>query len=106
LTNVKSIPYNPAGYALVSAAMQDPINAALNFGLIDQNVALSADQIAEVNNAAGTAIASTLQSQGWYLQIQTASAQTRGNRTSPPITFWYVQGGSIQSINVSSVEVQ
>jgi hypothetical protein len=106
LTNVKSIPYNPAGYALVSAAMQDPINAALNFGLIDQNVALSAAQIAEVNNAAGTAIASTLQSQGWYLQIQTASAQTRGNRTSPPITFWYVQGGSIQSINVSSVEVQ
>jgi hypothetical protein len=106
LTNVKSIPYNAAGYALISAAMQDPINAALNFGLIDTGVTLSAAQIAEVNNAAGVAIANTLQSQGYYLQIQTASAQTRGNRQSPPITFWYVQGGSVQSINVSSVEAQ
>jgi hypothetical protein len=106
LTNVKSIPYNPAGYALINAAMQDPISAAVNFGLIDENVNLSAAQIAEVNNAAGVNIASTLQTQGWYLQVQTASAQTRGNRQSPPITFWYVQGGSVQSINVSSVEAQ
>jgi hypothetical protein len=106
LTNVKSIPYNPTGYALINAAMQDPITAAVNFGLIDSNVNLSAAQIAEVNNAAGVNIANTLQAQGWYLQIQTATAQTRGNRQSPPVTFWYVQGGSVQSINVSSVEVQ
>jgi hypothetical protein len=106
LFNTKSIPYNAAGYALISAAMQDPIAAALNFGLIDQNVALSALQIAEVNNAAGVNIGQILQAQGYYLQIQTASAQVRGARTSPPITFWYVQGGSVQSIAVSSVEVQ
>lgn len=106
LTSVKSIPYNPAGYSLIRAAMMDPINAAVNFGLITPNSVLSAAQVAEVNNAAGTSIASTLQSQGWYLQILPASAQTRGNRQSPPITFWYVQGGSVQSINISSVEVQ
>lgn len=106
LTNVKSIPYNPTGYGLISAAMQDPIAAAVNFGLITPNVTLSAAQIAEVNNAAGLSIANTLQSQGWYLQILPATAQTRGNRQSPPITFWYCQGGSVQSINVASVEVQ
>ncbi|PVX61236.1 DUF3383 domain-containing protein [Paraburkholderia unamae] len=106
LTSVKSIPYTVAGYELIRAAMLDPINAALNFGLIDTGVTLSAAQIAEVNNAAGIAIASTLQSQGYYLQIQPATAQTRGNRASPPITLWYTQGGSVQSINVSSVEVQ
>jgi len=106
LTNVKSIPYSPAGYGLISAAMQDPINAAVTFGLITPNVTLSSAQIAEVNNAAGTNIANTLQSQGWYLQIQAPTAQTRGNRTSPPVNFWYCQGGSIQKINVASVEVQ
>lgn len=106
LTNVKSIPYNAAGYGLIQAAMQDPIQAALNFGLINTGVTLSNAQIAEVNNAAGLAIANVLQSQGYYLQILPATAQTRGNRASPPITLWYVQGGSVQSINVSSVEVQ
>ncbi|WP_321905126.1 DUF3383 family protein [Paraburkholderia tropica] len=106
LTNVKSIPYDAAGYALVSAAMQDPITAAGTFGMYDTNVTLSAAEIAEVNNAAGTSIASTLQSQGYYLQILAASATVRAARTSPPITFWYVDGGSIQSIDVSSVEVQ
>lgn len=106
LTAVKSIPYTPSGYALVAAAMQDPINAATNFGLIDANVTLSAAQIAEVNNAAGRNIASNLQSQGWYLLIEPATAQTRGNRQSPTILFFYVSGGSIQQITVSSIEVQ
>lgn len=106
LTNVKSIPFNAAGYALIRAAMQDPINQFLNFGLITPGTTLSAAQIAEVNNAAGVAIASTLQSTGYYLQILPAIAQVRGARTSPPITFWYCQGGSVQSLNVSSVEVQ
>jgi hypothetical protein len=106
LTNVKSIPYNPAGYALIAAAMQDPINAAVNFGLITPNVTLSSAQIAEVNNAAGKSIASTLQSQGWYLSITPATAQTRGARQSPPIIFFYCQGGSVQQITVSSIEVQ
>jgi hypothetical protein len=106
LTQVKSIPYTPAGYGLIAAAMQDPITAAVNFGLISPNVTLSAAQIAEVNNQAGTNVANTLQSQGWYLQIQPASAQTRGARQSPTILFWYCQGGSVQQITLSSIEVQ
>lgn len=106
LFGVKSIPYNAAGYALVRAALQDPIAAAGNFGVFSPGVELSALEIAEVNQAAGINIADTLQSQGQYLQILPASAQTRGVRTSPPCTFWYVDGGSIQSLALSSVEVQ
>jgi hypothetical protein len=106
LFTVKSIPYNAAGYTLVSAALQDPITAAGDFGAFSPGVELSALEIAEVNEAAGVSIASTLQTQGYYLQILPASAQTRGARTSPPCTFWYVDGGSIQSLNLSSVEAQ
>lgn len=106
LTNVKSIPYDPAGYGLVNAALQDPISAAATFGAFDPNVNLSAAEIAEVNNAAGANIAGTLQTQGYYLQILAASAQVRASRGSPPITFWWVDGGSIQSLNLASVSVQ
>jgi hypothetical protein len=106
LTSVKSIPYDTAGYALVRAAMMDPINAAGTFGAFDPNINLSALEIAEVNQAAGQSIAGTLQSQGWYLQILDAAAQTRGARQSPPMTFWYADGGSIQQLNLASVELQ
>lgn len=106
LTSAKSIPYNSAGYGLIRAACMDPINAGLNFGAIRSDVPLSALQIAEVNNAAGVVIDTTLSSQGWYLQIKAASAQTRTNRASPSMTFWYMDGQSVQQINLASIEVQ
>ena len=106
LTGVKSVPYNQAGYALIRAACMDPINAAVNFGAIQPGVTLSALQIAEVNNAAGLKIDTTLSAQGWYLQILDAPAQTRGQRKSPPMTLWYMDGGSVNQITLASVEVQ
>ena len=42
LTSVKSIPYNNAGYALLRAACMDPILAAVNAGVIQPGVPLSA----------------------------------------------------------------
>lgn len=106
LFSVKSLPFDAAGYALVRASCMDPINAGLNFGAFSGGVTLSAAQIAEVNNAAGANIAGTLGSQGWYLQILPATAQVRGARTSPPMTFFYMDAGSIQSLALSSIEVQ
>ena len=106
LTQTKSVPYNAAGYALIRAACMDSINAAVNFGAIRAGVPLSALQAAEVNNAAGTAIDSVLSTQGWYLQILAATAQVRGARSTPPMTLWYMDGGSVQSISLASVEVQ
>lgn len=106
LTNVKSVPYNADGYALIRAACMDPINAAVNFGAIAAGVPLSAAQIAEVNGAAGLVIDKVLSSQGWYLQILPAQATVRAARQSPPMTLWYMDGGSVQQISLASVEVQ
>lgn len=106
LTSVKSLPYNAAGYNLLRAAALDPIQAALNSGVIRAGVTLSNSQRAQVNTAAGANIADTLQTSGYYLQILDADPITRGNRESPPMTFWYTDGGSIQKIELSSIDVQ
>lgn len=101
----KSLPYNTAGYGMIVAACQDPINQALNFGSIRAGVPLSAQQAASVNMAAGVTIDGSLTNQGYYLQVLPASAQVRGLRQSPPCTFWYADGGSIQKINLASIDV-
>lgn len=106
LTNALSIPYNPAGYARIEASLNDPIAAGLNFGAIDPGVTLSSAQIAAVNSAAGIDVASTLSTRGWALVIQDASPTVRAARGSPPTTFFYVDGGAIQQINLESVAVQ
>ena len=106
LTSVKSLPYNQQGYGMIRGALQAPIVEGLNFGSIQPGVALSQAQAASVNSAAGAKISDTLQNVGYYLQILPASAQTRGNRASPPMTFWYTDGGSIQKLNLASIDIQ
>jgi hypothetical protein len=106
LANVKSLPYTAAGYNQIRAALLAPITQALNFGAIRSGVSLTASQAASVNAAAGVAIDQTLQNVGWYLQILPASGQVRANRTSPPMTFWYTDGGSIHRLNLASIEIQ
>ncbi len=106
LVGLKSVPYNAVGYAQIRAALTSQIQAALNAGVINPGIQLSSLQISEVNTAAGLPIDQQLSSVGYYLQVLPATAQTRGNRQSPPCTFWYCDGGSIQKINLASVEVQ
>lgn len=106
LQQVNSIPYNNPGYALIESACMDPINQALNFGAIRTGVPLSALQAAEVNNQAGVKIDNVLATRGWYLQILPATAQTRGLRQSPPMTLWYMDGGSVQQITLASIVIQ
>lgn len=106
LLQEKSIPYNVDGYALIQAALQDPVNAALNFGAIRPGVTLSSSQAASVNNAAGVKISDTLQDQGYYVQVKDASPEVRVARGSPPCTIWYMDGQSVQTINLASVNVQ
>jgi hypothetical protein len=106
LVNLKSLPYGAVGTTLIKAACADPINQAVNFGMFQSGVLLSAAQIAEVNAAAGVAIDSALSSQGWYLQVKPAIASVRAARQSPPITLWYVYRESVQTINLASIEVQ
>ena len=105
-TNVGSIPYTTDGYSLIHAALADPIAAALNFGTIRAGVTLSQSQVQELANAIGIDVSQTIQSTGWYLNIQPASAAVRAARTSPPMTLYYTDGGSVQSLNLGAVEVQ
>ncbi len=106
LKAVFSIPYNDDGYSLIANAVQDPIDAAVNFGAIRPNVPLSAVQAAEVNQAAGTNVSDILSSRGWYFQVKAATAQVRAARESPPCSLWYMDGQSVQQINLNSVLMQ
>ncbi len=106
LGNYLSIPYNPVGYGYIRAALADPIAAALNFGAIRQNVPLSAAQASEVNAIAGQTVAPVLSTVGWYLVIQPATAQVRAARQSPTIILLYMDGESVQKVNLSSILVQ
>jgi hypothetical protein len=106
LAQSKSVPYVTRGYDTVRAAALDPINSHLLFGSIVAGVSISQSQRAQVNTAAGVPIADSLVSRGWYLQILDANSITRGLRGSPPMTLWYTDGGSIQKINLASIDVQ
>jgi hypothetical protein len=103
--NTKSVPYNPLGYGFIRAAAQDPIDAALNFGAIRAGVPLSAAQVAQVNAAAGLAIDQTLSSRGWYFQVSAATAQVRALRQTPPCKLWYMDGESVQQLNIASIDI-
>ncbi len=105
LINVTSIPYNENGYSLVRAACMDPINSALNSGIIRTGVVLSVSQAAQVNQAAGKDVAQTIQLQGYYLQILDPGATARAARATPIINFWYTDGGAIQKITMASIDI-
>jgi hypothetical protein len=106
LANSGSLPYNPQGYSTIESALADPINLALNFGAIRAGVTLSGDQIVAVNAAAGKNIASVVATRGWYLNIVDPGAAARVNRESPNMTFFYADGGSIQKIEMASINIQ
>ena len=106
MQNVPAVPYVIRGYNLIRSALQTPINAGLNFGSIVKGVALSSSQVAALNNATGdSGAAATVQNTGWYLQILDPGSIVRGGRGSPTINFWYTDGGSIQQITMSSVDI-
>jgi hypothetical protein len=106
LTQSGSIPYNQTGYTMIKAACQDVINSAVNFGAIRPGVTLSEAQKIEVNNMAGVRIDGVLNSIGYHLQVLDANPQVRAARGTPPCTFWYMDGGSIQRLTLASVMVQ
>ncbi len=105
LGTVKSVPFNQAGAGLIEQVLADPIQAGLNFGAAAPG-SISSAQVAEVNTAAGANVATTLQTQGYYLQVLQQSATVRGNRGPWAITLWYLDRGSVQSISLSSIAVE
>ena len=78
----------------------------LNFGGIQSGISLSEAQKTQINYEAGFDAARQIQSTGYCLLIQDATAQVRGQRGSLPIKLWYTDGGSVQTVNMSSINVQ
>lgn len=108
LTTYNSIPYNPDGDALIEAMVKDTITQFKNFGGLRAGVQLSSTQAAEVNAASGLAIDGTLFTAGWYLQVLASATppEVRVARGSPPFNFWYMDGQSVQVLQMASVLVQ
>lgn len=105
LTNTPAIPYNQSGYNLIRATLQTPIAAAINSGIIRVGVSLSSQQKAIVNQAAGVDVGTIIEQQGYYLQVLDPGSQVRQSRGTPVINFWYTDGGAIQKISMTSVDI-
>lgn len=105
LASVPSIPYNPSGYGMIKAALQDPVNQALNFGAMRAGVTLSSSQAAQVNSAAGVQISDVLNTRGWYVQVLDPGAQVRAQRGTPVCTIWYMDGQAVQKITLASIDI-
>lgn len=122
LGNVRFVPYNTTGRALIETTLvgstssttnadgttnaPGPISQALNFGMIQPGITLSGEEAAAVNQATGKQVDTVLSTRGWYLDIQPASPQTRVARGSPPMALYYTDGQSMQKMVINSVEVQ
>ncbi|MBX9593928.1 MAG: DUF3383 domain-containing protein [Roseomonas sp.] len=106
LVAAKSVPYNQAGYSTIKAWCMDPINAALLYGAIRPGVTLSEAQKVAVRATAGARADETLSDLGYVLQVRDATAQVRAARGTPPCVLVYMDGQSVQSINLASILVQ
>ncbi|MCU5775123.1 DUF3383 domain-containing protein [Erwiniaceae bacterium BAC15a-03b] len=102
----RSIPYNATGKAIIETSFSDTLNQGIVFGGIRTGVTLSSAQISEIKNAVGSDISASLVAKGYYLYIADGTPTQRQERTSPSMTLWYCDGGSVQKINLASIEVQ
>ncbi|WP_459176976.1 DUF3383 family protein [Ewingella americana] len=104
-TNNASYAFNAAGYSAISAAVIDVATSGLNFGAIRQGVTLDQAQINIVNDAVGQDISNVLYSQGWFFYIPTQTGASRTERHLDGAIFYYVDGGLIQSIDMTSTAI-
>jgi hypothetical protein len=103
---MNTIPYTNAGYATIRAACKSTLDLALANGVIDRGVALTSTQANAVDTASGLIIDPVLATTGYYLLVLPATGTQRANRTSPPCTLWYMDGGSVNQLNLASIDVQ
>lgn len=96
------VPYTEAGYALIRSWLQDPINRALNNGVITPGMALSESQKAQINREAGLNISSNVQQEGYFVQIKDPPGATRVVRGSPIVNLWYTDAGSVHKLVVAA----
>ena len=103
---VNSVPFNNDGSGQIQTALADLIQQGLTFGMYAGGVTLSSTEIVAVNASAGIKIDGVLASRGWFLLVRPATPAVRQNRGPWQITFFYVDQGSVQSIELSTVALQ
>jgi len=112
-TKVGQVPYNDAGRAMMGSVAQSVGDKYTLFGAINKGVTkgvtLDATQITDVALATGfsqEAVAGILAKQGWLFWVGTASGATQAARKSPPCSFYFVDGQSIQTLNLNMFLIQ
>lgn len=106
LQQYKSLPYNSTGQILYRSMFQDTIDQGIDFGGIVAGVTLSELQKSVIVRETGSTDAPMqLFTQGWYMYVGEATPATRQARGPFPAKFYYCDGGSVQSINMTSTAV-
>ena len=100
------LPYGTPGRTAIEAACADPLSQFKTWGGITTGTTLTSAQKQAIYNTVGSDVSSTLSNQGYYLYIGEFTATMRANRTSPAVTLWYTDGGVLQNLSMSSIEVQ
>lgn len=106
MLRTSNIPYNRDGIETVRAWLQTPIDQGINFGGIRAGVELDSGQKNEIDRLVNYNASNQLFTRGWVLSITLPSAQTRVNRKSFLIKFFYTDGSSLQRIEMTSTNVQ
>lgn len=102
LSGVTRTTYNENGYSFIRAWMSDPVNQAVNNGVIQTGVTLSEAQKAQIISEVGEDITPELFANGYYLLIQDPGALARSTGESPVIMLYYTDGGVVKKLQISS----
>lgn len=103
--SVRRAPYNERGYSMVRAWCRDVINRAITNGVIDAGVTLNETQKSSLVEELGGDYSNEIYNNGYYLQVQDATANTRQQRKSPPCNLVYTYGGAIQKLTLPAIAV-
>lgn len=98
--SVNRVPYNARGYTMIDSWCSDPIRAAKTVGVIDEGLALSNSQKAQIMQEFGKDITKDLVSNGYVLEITDPEANVRAKRGSPVMNLVYCYAGSVQKVEL------
>ena len=96
-TQVNRVPYTKAGYTIIRAWCQDPINQAKNCGVIDEGLFLDESQRAQIMQETGSAdAAEDIQTNGFWIDVSDPTTEARAARETPVASLYYAYAGSVQ----------
>lgn len=109
LLNTPQIPYNADGKGLISASMVPAITDMLKFGVIRSGVTLTQSQNAYLKSVGlSQDNINSIYNKGYVyiIGMNAVSGEDRAKGKSPPIAFFYTDGGSVRRINMTATEIQ